>query len=107
MGWGHGANGAPFSSVSARFRKTRRYTNVVCCEVLPTPPRTTPCPPPPPPPRVLTDSWGVGRIRTGCSRPPVGLGNPVTQSRGDSVCFGLGVMFLTFIPILTLQKEEQ
>ena len=34
MGWGHGANGAPFSSVSARFRKTRRYTNVVCCEVL-------------------------------------------------------------------------
>ena len=26
-----GANGAPFSSVSARFRKTRRYTNVVCC----------------------------------------------------------------------------
>ena len=30
----HGANGAPFSSVSAKFRKTRRYTNVVCCEVL-------------------------------------------------------------------------
>ena len=30
----HGANSAPFSSVSARFRKTRRYTNVVCCEVL-------------------------------------------------------------------------
>ena len=26
-----GADGAPFSSVSARFRKTRRYTNVVCC----------------------------------------------------------------------------
>ena len=26
-----GANSAPFSSVSARFRKTRRYTNVVCC----------------------------------------------------------------------------
>ena len=26
-----GANGAPFSSVSARFRNTRRYTNVVCC----------------------------------------------------------------------------
>ena len=25
------ANGAPFSSVSAGFRKTRRYTNVVCC----------------------------------------------------------------------------
>ena len=24
----------PFFSVSARFRKTRRYTNVVCCEVL-------------------------------------------------------------------------
>ena len=31
LGWGHGANGAPFSSVSAIFRKTRRYTNVVCC----------------------------------------------------------------------------
>ena len=28
--------------------------------------------PPPPPPQVLKDSWGVGRIRTGCSRPPVG-----------------------------------
>ena len=34
-----------------------------------TPP--SPPPPPPPPPRVLKDSWGVGRIRTGCSRPPV------------------------------------
>ena len=34
----------------------------------PTPPRTTPSPPPP---RVLKDSWGVGRIRTGCSHPPV------------------------------------
>ena len=35
----------------------------------PTPGRTPPqlCPPP----RVLTDSWGVCRIRTGCSRPPV------------------------------------
>ena len=32
-------------------------------------------PPPisPPPPRGLKDSWGVGRIRTGCSRPPVGV----------------------------------
>ena len=29
-------------------------------------------PPPPPPPRVLKDSWGVGRIRTGCGHPPVG-----------------------------------
>ena len=29
-----------------------------------------PPPAPPPPPRVLKDSWGVGRIRTGCSRPP-------------------------------------
>ena len=38
----------------------------------PPPPRSTPCPPPPPPPpRVLTDSWGVCRIKTGCSRPPV------------------------------------
>ena len=27
-------------------------------------------PAPPPPPQVLKDSWGVGRIRTGCSRPP-------------------------------------
>ena len=35
-------------------------------ELPPAPP-----PPPPPPPRVLTDSWGVGRIRTGCSHPPV------------------------------------
>ena len=37
------------------------------------PPNCPPPPPPPPPPphRVLTDSWGVGRIRTGCSRPPV------------------------------------
>ena len=26
---------------------------------------------PPPPPQVLKDSWGVGRIRTGCSCPPV------------------------------------
>ena len=41
----------------------------------PTPGWTPPsnCPPPPPPPRVLTDSWGVCRIRTGCSRPPVPL----------------------------------
>ena len=35
------------------------------------PPTLPPPPPPPPPPRVLTDSWGVCRIRTGCSRPPV------------------------------------
>ena len=36
------------------------------------PPLHPPADPPPelPPPRVLTDSWGVGRIRTGCSRPP-------------------------------------
>ena len=33
--------------------------------------RPPPPPAPPPPPRVLTDSWGVGRIRTGCSHPPV------------------------------------
>ena len=44
MGWGHGANGAPFFSVcflfikpsmllSTRYCKTRRYTNVICCEV--------------------------------------------------------------------------
>ena len=42
----------------------------------PTPPPTPSCPPPPPPPppppRVLKDSWGVGRIRTVGSRPPVG-----------------------------------
>ena len=38
----------------------------------PTPPQIHPQPPPPPPPRVLADSWGVCRIRTGCSRPPVG-----------------------------------
>ena len=48
----------------------------------PPPPRRTPPPlrppadtpqtarPPPPPPGVLTDSWGVGRIRTAGSRPP-------------------------------------
>ena len=49
----------------------------------PPPPRPNRQPPPPqhppanprpqlphPPPQVLTDSWGVGRIRTGCSRPP-------------------------------------
>ena len=40
------------------------------------PPLHPPADPPPqihplPPPRVLTDSWGVCRIRTGCSRPPV------------------------------------
>ena len=34
-------------------------------------------PQPPPPPRVLTDSWGVCRIRTGCSRPPV-IGTNIT-----------------------------
>ena len=34
------------------------------------PPTAPPPPPPPPPPRVLKDSWGLGRIRTGCSRPP-------------------------------------
>ena len=39
-----------------------------------TPQLPPPPPPPPPPPRVLTDSWGVCRIRTGCSRPPVALG---------------------------------
>ena len=33
------------------------------------PPTTTPCPPPPPP-RVLTDSWGVGRIMSAGSPPP-------------------------------------
>ena len=45
------------------------------------PPQNYPLPPPPPPPpRVLTDSWGVGRIRTGCSRPPV------QKTR----CFGAG-----------------
>ena len=60
----------------------------------PTPRRNTPPPdpreehPPPrppaghphpqlPPPRVLKDSWGVGRIRTGCSRPPRGGRCPV------------------------------
>ena len=31
-------------------------------------PRLDP-PPTPPPPKVLKDSWGVGRIRTSCSRP--------------------------------------
>ena len=38
-----------------------------------TPPRPPAGTPPPncPPPQVLKDSWGVGRIRTGCSRPPV------------------------------------
>ena len=51
----------------------------------PTPGRNTPPPPDPrldpppptapPPPRVLKDSWGVGRIRTGCSHPP-----PVAQN---------------------------
>ena len=33
------------------------------------PPQTAPLPPSPTP-RVLTDSWGVGRIRTLGSRPP-------------------------------------
>ena len=36
----------------------------------PTPPSRTPPPQNYPPPRVSTDSWGVGRIRTGCSHPP-------------------------------------
>ena len=37
----------------------------------PTPREEPPSPPAaPPPPQVLKDSWGVGRIRTGCSRPP-------------------------------------
>ena len=36
----------------------------------PIPPPTHPPANPPPPPQVLTDSWGVGRIRTGCSCPP-------------------------------------
>ena len=39
-----------------------------------TPPRPPACPPNSPPPQVLKDSWGVGRIRTGCSRPPVVIG---------------------------------
>ena len=34
-----------------------------------TPPRPPAGPPPRTAPRVLTDSWGVGRIRTGCIRP--------------------------------------
>ena len=34
------------------------------------PPQTAPPAPTPPAPRVLTDSWGVGRIRTTGSRPP-------------------------------------
>ena len=38
---------------------------------IPPPPALPPqLPPPPPPPQVLTDSWGVGRIRTDCSCPP-------------------------------------
>ena len=37
----------------------------------PSPPSPPPPPPRPPPPRVLTDSWGVCRIRTSCSCPPV------------------------------------
>ena len=59
----------PSMLLSARYRKTRRYTNVVCCEVLsaemsktgrlhpiptppadPPPPHNYPLPPPPPPP---------------------------------------------------------
>ena len=34
-------------------------------------PPTPPTPTPPPPPQVLTDSLGMGRIRTDCSCPPV------------------------------------
>ena len=36
------------------------------------PPRRPNSPPSPRPPQVLTDGWGVGRIRTDCSCPPVG-----------------------------------
>ena len=43
----------------------------------PLPPNCPP-PPPPPPPQVLKDSWGVGRIRTGCSRPPVFQTSPIS-----------------------------
>ena len=42
---------------------------------------TPPAPPPPPPPRVLKDSWGVGCIRTGCSRPPRALHHAVKNER--------------------------
>ena len=42
-------------------------------QLKPRPPAGPPPPAaPPPPPRVLKNSWGVGRIKTGCSRPPVG-----------------------------------
>ena len=34
-----------------------------------------------PPPQVLKDSWGVGRIRTGCSRPP---GSPALDAMTNS-----------------------
>ena len=44
----------------------------------------------PPPPQVLKDSWGVGRIRTGCSPPPVlGVGAPFRGGvRGTPVFWG-------------------
>ena len=33
------------------------------------------------PPQVLKDSWGLGRIRTGCSRPPRGADTQLTALR--------------------------
>ena len=55
----------------------------------PDPPRLPAGPPPPtlPPPRVLTDSWGVCRIRTGCSRPTVVLGPTMGQKWVKNVFF--------------------
>ena len=52
------------------------------------PPADPPPELPPPPSRVLTDSWGVGRIRTGCSRPP-----------GCKLCPWISAGFVVFVEI--------
>ena len=46
---------------------------------LGTVPTIPPPPPPTNPPQVLTDSWGVSHIRTGCSPPPPPRGSHITS----------------------------
>ena len=97
----------PSVLLSARYRKTRRYTNVVRCEVLSAemsktghyttpssrPPQTAPQPPPPP--QASTDSWGYVAsgpvvVAPPCPEPPIPI--PVSQQISSGVARSLVVV---------------
>ena len=74
---------------------------------IPPPPQNYPLPAPPPP-RVLTDSWGVGRIRTGCSRPP-GVQQCVCRGkgyRGNVLCLNTLVSITTLGTLVVIHNDE-